>query len=275
MSFLTSHPIPLQGCQMVPVHMYRIYLTEHRFSLPLTFLEPESHSRSRLSVVMGSTIESDIDQESLNKSLRSSENDIYASVEPTPSARPSSLYLFTPSKKTPILRLFRSRSTTSPLRCIIRRKSLVVVNQTVGDWHHVLCNELEGWCRVDSTREGVLSRLSNYRRFLEWGGNNKFFCQGKVMVGSDFNFFLGTNAMFIIPSILFFIFVIPDMTQPILCGVLMGLLFLYAIIALWRCALTEPGILPRNTPAATPSLPSGEHTGTKAHVMGLTYVAVT
>ena len=177
----------------------------------------------------------------------------------------SRLFLFTPSKIFPKLRLFKTRSNTAPLKCIVRRQSLLVINQTIDEWHYVLCNDLEGWCRLDraafNEKSGILSKLSSYGRYLEWGGNNRFFCHGKVMVGSDFNFFLGTNVLYIAPSLLFFIFVMPLMDFPVLCGVVLALIFIYSLVALWKCALTEPGIIPRNSADVIPMLPEGENTG--------------
>ena len=181
------------------------------------------------------------------------------------------LYLFIPSKKFPKLRLFKTRSNTAPLKCIIRRKCLVVITESVDGWHYILCNELEGWCRMGnaafSPNGGILTNLTFYRRYMEWGGNNSFFCDGRIMVGSDFNFFLFTNFLFITPSALFFVFVIPDMDFSILFGVLMLLIFLYCVISLWTCALTEPGIIPRNLADISPTLPPGESTGIYGYKM--------
>jgi palmitoyltransferase ZDHHC9/14/18 len=144
----------------------------------------------------------------------------------------------------------------------------LVINQSIDEWHYVLCNELEGWCRLDRAAfesGGILKSLDTYYRFLEWSGNNQFFCNGKVMVGSDFNFFLGTNILFIMPTLVFFIFVIPEMDYPVLFGLLMAANFIYSVVALWRCALTEPGILPRLPPDVPPRLPPGANTGIHGH----------
>lgn len=165
------------------------------------------------------------------------------------------LFSFTPSKKIPKLRVYVDRKG-SCLKGNIRKKSLVVVVHTIDDWHYVVCDKLEGWCQVDTAyadREGVLTAIDQYHRHEEWKGNNRFFCGGKVMVGSDFNFFIFTNVVFIILSALFFAFVIPDMDHPILCGVLLGCNFFYCLVFFWKCALTDPGIIRRNPPGIKPT----------------------
>lgn len=175
------------------------------------------------------------------------------------------LFLFTPSTRISKLRLFKSRSNTAPLSCIIRRQTLVVITESIHEWHYILCRELEGWCRLDRAAfqdgGGVMKPLDTYKRHLEWEGNNKFFFGGKVMMGSDFKFFMGTNFLFIIPSLLFFIFVIPDMIRPVLVGILLAINFIYCVVCLWRCALTEPGIIPRQPLDVEPYLPPGGSVG--------------
>jgi hypothetical protein len=132
------------------------------------------------------------------------------------------LYLFTPNRVIPKLRLFDGKTLQAPLKAIIREKCLIVITQTDENWNYILCREIEGWCQFNRTNETVkeaLSRLPEYTRYQEWRGNNVFFFDGQLMFGSDFNFFVFTNILYTIPSLLFFLFVLPDIYLPELVGV--------------------------------------------------------
>lgn len=121
-------------------------------------------------------------------------------------------------------------------------------------WNYVIAGEIEGWCQLNVRNPNVsraIRSVSSYRRYHEWRGLNFFFYHGKIMFGSDFYFFLGTNALYVTPSIFFFIFVVPYMYLPLLSIIVMLLIFFYSLYYLWLAALTDPGIIPRNPPQIT------------------------
>jgi len=174
------------------------------------------------------------------------------------------LYLFKPSTVIPRLRLFDGKTLHASLKAVVRKQSLLVITESDDNWHYILCGGVEGWCQFsfdDSNLSDVMIRMSEYGRYLEWKGNNKFFCNGKLMFGSDFYFFLFTNCLYIVPTVVYFALVLPFMYEPELCTVLMALVFIYSMINLWMAALTEPGIIRRNPPHVTPVLPPGAATG--------------
>lgn len=133
------------------------------------------------------------------------------------------LYLFTPTKTIPRLRLFDGNHLRASLKCIIRRETLLVLTESKEDnWHYILCQEYEGWCQFslsDSKVREALKPTQEYPRYLEWKGDNVFLCRGKLMLGSDFNFFIFTNILFVISCVAYFIFVVPFMYEPELCMV--------------------------------------------------------
>jgi hypothetical protein len=173
---------------------------------------------------------------------------------PGPHSGSGSLYYYTPIKMVPKLRLFDGKSLNSSLKAILRKKTLLMIDSHAsGDptdrWNYLITGEVEGWCQFNLNDENIqeaIRPLTRYRRYLEWKGINFFFFDGKIMFGSDFKFFLGTNILFLIPSFFYLLLIVPVMYQPILTGVVMLCLFLYSLINLWLAAITEPGIIPRN-----------------------------
>eukprot|EP00455_Lapot_gusevi_P006415 TRINITY_DN12746_c0_g1_i2.p1 TRINITY_DN12746_c0_g1~~TRINITY_DN12746_c0_g1_i2.p1 ORF type:complete len:344 (-),score=-4.00 TRINITY_DN12746_c0_g1_i2:33-989(-) len=89
-----------------------------------------------------------------------------------------------------------------------------------------------------------------------WQGNNRFFCDGRLMFGSNFYWFVGTCFVILIPYILFCVFVAPYFswwTWP-----LSGFFFISTFYFLLAAALTDPGIIPRNLTGIKPPAPNGE-----------------
>mmetsp|Transcript_27954 Transcript_27954/g.86444 ORF Transcript_27954/g.86444 Transcript_27954/m.86444 type:complete len:429 (+) Transcript_27954:280-1566(+) len=98
-----------------------------------------------------------------------------------------------------------------------------------------------------------------------WPGDNYLGPRGRFVLGPDVGGFAATNAMTTLPTLVVFF---STMASPeLLCGgrrglwlaLRAGLAAIYAtcVFLLWRAALTEPGVLPRNPPDAKPSLPPG------------------
>lgn len=93
-----------------------------------------------------------------------------------------------------------------------------------------------------------------------FAGDNYFGPGGIFVLGPDVGGFLATNLMTTIPTIVvYFATLSPEFPCAHRDALRFGLVYLYAqtMYLLWRAALTEPGILPRNPPDAKPSLPAG------------------
>lgn len=147
------------------------------------------------------------------------------------------LLRFNPTPEVTHLRIFDDRAGRS-LKAIIKQPTLLITTgssfsasisesrsvsgNNSDEWHFVLCNGIEGWARLgsnihdeDSTARNrgqvfPVTRVRRYRRYEEWQGKNRFLCGGRVMLGSDADFFYFTNALYIAPSILFLAIVLPQ-----------------------------------------------------------------
>ena len=205
------------------------------------------------------------DEESGNEIERDFSNSTGGSTGP-------SVYRFNPSTNFKKLYLFNGRLPNSPLKAIVRRPSLLIVSERIGEWWYITCSGFEGWANVaeaskatHSQSKPALELVHELRRYEDWRGNNYFFCNGAAMVGSDGKFFLFTNLLLIVPSIFFFIFVVPA-SQPnywIVSASLIVLL-IYSMFNLWMAALLDPGIIPRNPPHFKAVPPPGAEVGNSA-----------
>lgn len=163
------------------------------------------------------------------------------------------IYRYHPTKAFPKIRLYSDRSQDAALRAIIRRSSLIIVTDKQGDWWHITASGYSGWTNIApvSSREcDVLNveAVTAVRRYEDWRGNNHFYADGRIMLGSDARFFFVTNVLLVVPMALFFGFIIPDYYGTQLGRMAFwGLLFLalFSMTTLWTTALLEPGILPR------------------------------
>lgn len=168
-------------------------------------------------------------------------------IQDSASQAEAMLYRYEPSKLMPALKLYSARSETENLRCIIRKSTLLIVeHQDSSDWWYILAFGFEGWVLVpENVASSSLTRKYEYTRYEEWKGNNMFCCGGSLMFGSDGRFFIFTNVLMAVPSILMVIFVTPDAYYPTFTTSLVGILYTLSALTLWQTALTEPGIVPR------------------------------
>ena len=89
--------------------------------------------------------------------------------------------------------------------------------------------------------------------YIEWSRMSKtiFLCHGKIMFGKNLKMFILTNGMIWIPSLGFFIKLLPyyikDFSLKIyfIVSLISYIIFSILIYALWRAYLTDPGYLPR------------------------------
>lgn len=179
-----------------------------------------------------------------------------------------SVYLFTPSNNYLRLRLYKEKRRESSLHAIVRRRSLMIVITRSSDWWFIICIGFTGWCYIppECLTSGTIRPISKFRRYEDWKGNNYFFLNGKVIMGSDFKFFLFTNVFLISVSLSLFVLVIPYMQDPknvIIYESVCSLAFLYCLYNLWMAAVVEPGIISRNDPHIRATLPPGAKTSGK------------
>jgi hypothetical protein len=170
------------------------------------------------------------------------------------SPMPISLLSFHPNASLPKLRLFSQPSISSPLIAIIRLSALLLLHtdpclekgeQQGETWYFVHCCGQEGWVQLPADTEGALVRRNGYKRYEDWQGNNYFFGNGAIMLGSDLHIFLFCNVCIIVPTICFYIFVLPYMYERFIAYGVLSVLLILCLINLWLTSLTEPGILPR------------------------------
>jgi palmitoyltransferase ZDHHC9/14/18 len=197
------------------------------------------------------------------------------------------LYRFLSTESLPMLSLYTSKDSNAALKATIRRTTIVVVTKQEGNWWQASCAGFQGWVYINEPFEKIMEPINELRRYEDWKGNNYFFLNGNIMLGSDGSMFGLTHAMILLPSILFFGWVLPKLSwyymvfvkdqdtdpdnlssthsnwsgassdsPPYITSLFMYLLFLYSMCNFWACALSDPGILPRNPSHIRPAAPS-------------------
>lgn len=164
------------------------------------------------------------------------------------------VYRYYPTPAFPKMRLYFDRTEGASLKAIIRRSSLIIVSERLGDWWFVTASGYSGWANTASTsgHQGDslhVERVHTIRRYEDWRGNNHFFCDGRVMLGSDARFFGVTNVLLLLPTLLFFTCIMSDFVHTragLTAFVFMALLAAFTMANLWITSLLEPGVLPRN-----------------------------
>ncbi len=123
------------------------------------------------------------------------------------------LYFFNPSLSYSRLVMLKNPSIKSPCVCVIRRKSLLVVLGSDNSWRQVGCAGFEGWINVSNidSESKTFTKTNKLQRYEDWKGNNHIMCNGKVIMGSDRGFFVFSNAVIVIPTILYLVLVVPKM----------------------------------------------------------------
>lgn len=79
-----------------------------------------------------------------------------------------------------------------------------------------------------------------------WPGNNKFYCQGKLVTGKDSGAFYGAVGLIVVPIGLFWAFTLVPLVSVSFIPIPASLiLVLVTLAALFKTAFTDPGILPK------------------------------
>lgn len=170
--------------------------------------------------------------------------------------RVTQLYKFIPIQRVPMLKMFSQRRETSPLRAVVRKQCLIIVEIKVEGWWYIVAQGFEGWIKVNESESDLfLIRKPTYKRYEEWKGNNNFIFDGMIMFGSDARFFIFTNILILLPSCLFLLNVAPKMQHSTYVEYFLGAQLVFMLWYLWVAAVTEPGIIPRVPKHIPPTLP--------------------
>lgn len=159
------------------------------------------------------------------------------------------LYEFIPTKEIPYFLVYDSPNINHRYYTVIRRpNSILFILQVNGNYKFIQCNGYEGWIYLPNSviyphsvsqdlttaaastennnssasrpthhhhnyKQSVLRLIDSYPLYKEWNGDNSFFCNGKIMIGKDRNFFLFTLFGILASSSTFFFFVIDDLSD--------------------------------------------------------------
>jgi palmitoyltransferase ZDHHC9/14/18 len=175
----------------------------------------------------------------------------------------AAVFKFSPTRSLSKIRVYDDKSVHAALRAILRRRSLVVVISRDREWWHISVHGVEGYAHVPNWTpdNDALKEVEFFNGYEEWKGSNTFLCKGRMIMGSDANFFFFTNALIIAPSLICFVFVLPSIPNAIAWEIICISLFVYCMYQLWQAATVEPGIIPRNPRNVKAAAPQGAELG--------------
>ncbi|KAH9511744.1 Palmitoyltransferase zdhhc14, variant 2 [Dermatophagoides farinae] len=95
------------------------------------------------------------------------------------------------------------------------------------------------------------TNVRRVRRYRIFPGRNRFFCDGRIIMAKQISVFYFTVTLLVGTCVSFFIFDSPYLSNKIspLVPIVAACLFLFVLFSLFRTSFTDPGILPRATPA--------------------------
>jgi hypothetical protein len=131
------------------------------------------------------------------------------------------VYRFHPSPEIPKLVILSAMGgANSTVKAVVRRESILIVTDHLGEWWDISCSGFQGWVKLpDAIEKGAFRPVDSFRRYEDWRGNNYFFCWGRIMMGSDAKLFGFSNFLIIVPSLSFFFFVVPRLPHALTTGV--------------------------------------------------------
>ncbi|CAM9310650.1 unnamed protein product, partial [Discosporangium mesarthrocarpum] len=193
-----------------------------------------------------------------------STTDILGLVSDIEAIRPRK-YRFRPTTKIPSWPVRLMPHHKSGTEGILGRRCVVTAVAVKGPWVKILLRGgKEGWLRAqlpDGTK--ILEDCKSYYRYEEWGGYNKFLFGGRVMLGSDFRWFVGSNIVLGLPVAVFYVVMsssFPVAGGKVLAWIGVGI-WSITMVSLWMTAVTDPGIIPPNPSHARAEPPRGEALG--------------
>lgn len=120
------------------------------------------------------------------------------------------LYQFHPVNNLSKLMIFRSPEADCRSAFVIRRKSILIVLAKERHYYKVACSGCEGWINLSEpllADNNIFAPIDSYRAYEDWRGNNYFFFQGYVMLGSHAAFFLAAIIYITTFAIIFFVYI--------------------------------------------------------------------
>ncbi|KAM9354628.1 palmitoyltransferase ZDHHC14-like [Pholidichthys leucotaenia] len=88
------------------------------------------------------------------------------------------------------------------------------------------------------------------RKWQVFPGRNRFYCDGRIMMGRQTGVFYLTLVLILLTSGLFFTFDCPFLASNVTPAIpaVGGILFIFVMLTLFRASFSDPGVLPRATP---------------------------
>ncbi|XP_016143529.1 palmitoyltransferase ZDHHC18a [Sinocyclocheilus grahami] len=104
--------------------------------------------------------------------------------------------------------------------------------------------------RTSTTRTSTNKNVRVRRKWEVFPGNNRFYCDGRIMLARQCGVLPLTIGLIFITSGLFFIFDCPFLVHNLtfFIPVIGGVLFVFVVITLFQTSFIDPGILPRALP---------------------------
>ena len=157
------------------------------------------------------------------------------------------------------LTLIEERTEKSSTKQTVASNTISAVNSRTTASTRLMNDERMKRRKYTSGDQSAADEGHGYGRVLwtEWSrmSRNRFCCGGRLMMGSDFKFFIGTNVLILAPTVLLCIHVLPRIdvldddgdggTLSNLWWIGMAVLLLSTLYALHCAAFTDPGYLPR------------------------------
>lgn len=88
------------------------------------------------------------------------------------------------------------------------------------------------------------------RKWQEFPGRNRFYCDGRIMMAKQISVFYITVILLLLTMGLFFGFDCPFLAKEVSIAIpiIAGVLFVFVLSALFRTSFSDPGVIPRATP---------------------------
>lgn len=119
------------------------------------------------------------------------------------------LYRFNPNSNIPKLLIYHSPQADCRNAFVIRRRSILIVLGKDSQYYKVACSGCIGWVSLAPALladQTVFQPIDGYRCHEDWRGNNHFFLQGRLMLGSHAMFFLAALLYIAVFSSIFFLY---------------------------------------------------------------------
>lgn len=178
-------------------------------------------------------------------------------VEALPPLRIGQLYQYIPGPSLRTLIIYGSRHSGNSNMREIRRKSILIVLGADRNSYRVASSGFEGWIQLSKellSDQSVFKPLDSYRAYEDWSGNNYFFLNGRIMIGSHAVFFIACVVVMVLCSALTLYYIIrEDFHSPV---ILVGPLSFPHLLACFPscCKLLIEGFCSLYSPSSSSTL---------------------